>query len=641
MLICRSMPRTASLIRVLWGGVALGLLFYLALTLWLAYSGIFFPYQLDYGEGIVLWFTHELAVGHSIYKGLEGLPYASSNYPPLGFVLALPFRTVFGDTYIGGRWLNLAAALVSASFLYRIARVERGRRAAALGALFFLGSTFVYHWVPLFRVDLIGLSFTAAGIFFVWRWQTVVDDRRIRSRPSGGTTRTVLRWPYLAAAALLFLAAFYTKHSLVAAPAAALVATGTRDRRAAVGFGLSLGLIGGAVFLVLNQLSAGGFAFGLVTSNATVWLWSTFLATLNDFLWTYLVLIAFSLWALVIRVRKGQVGVLEIFAVAAPAALVSAGRVGAWENYYLEAVFVVCLFAGIAFVPLLNRMPAGPWWLPVLLLIQLALFWREHEPSIAVNLMQVTTRGNLDLAPLVRAQQGTIISEDMGLLVTNGKPVDYYTFQYSSLARSGQWDQHWELDNLRAGGFPLVILNQGTREDVDHFRDFTRDFLSALDLGYRLKLEDERYKAYIPMPLAHMTQVDLSGKLGLVGWSLEPSEAPQLGQTMILTCVWRAETQLAKRYTEFAHLEDAGGGVVAQDDHEPRVGTIPDIQLYPTTNWGAGEMVRDHFTLHIPADLKPGSYSLRVGWYDSVTQDPLSAQDGAASIELTKLQVSK
>lgn len=639
MLICGSMPRTASLVRVLWGGVALGLLFYLALTLWLALSGIFFPYQLDFGEGIVLWFTRELALGHSIYKGLEGLPYASSNYPPLGVALAVPFRTVFGDAFIGGRWLNLGAALISASFLFRIARVEGGRRPAAVSALFFLGSTFVYHWVPLFRVDLIGLAFTAAGIFFVWRWQTLADERGTRSRPSGGIAATGSGWWYLAAAAISFLAAFYTKHSLVAGPAAALVAVGTRDRRAAAGFGLGLGIVGGGVFLISNLLTDGGFAFGLITSNATVWLWSTFLSTLNDFLWTYLVLIAFALWALVIRARRGQVGVLEIYAVAALAALVSAGRVGAWENYYLEAVFVVCFFAGIASVPLLNRMSAGPWWLPVLLLIQLGLFWREHDPSIAVNLMEVTTRGNQDLAPLVRAQQGTVISEDMGLLVTNGKPVDYYTFQYSSLARSGQWDQHWELENLRAGGFPLVILNQGTREDVDHFRDFTRDFLSALDFGYGLKLEDARYKAYTPMPLAHMTQVDLSGRLALVGWSLDPSETLHAGQTLTLTCVWRAETQLTTRYTEFAHLEAAGGGVVAQDDHEPRVGTVPVVQPYPTTNWGAGEMVRDHFTLRIPADLKPGSYSLRVGWYNSVTQDAMTTQEGANSIELMILDV--
>src|SRR5436309_9198288 len=84
---------------VLWLGVALGLLYYLGLTLWLALSGIFFPYQLDYGEGIVLWFTHLLAHGAPMYRGLEGPPYATNNYPPLAMVLALPFYAIFGDSY--------------------------------------------------------------------------------------------------------------------------------------------------------------------------------------------------------------------------------------------------------------------------------------------------------------------------------------------------------------------------------------------------------------------------------------------------------------------------------------------------------------------------------------------------------------
>ena len=77
------------------------------------------------------------------------------------------------------------------------------------------------------------------------------------------------------------------------------------------------------------------------------------------------------------------------------------------------------------------------------------------------KVMELQRQGNQTVGPLVKDTSGTLISEDMGLLVTNGKPVEYYTFQYSSLARAGTWDQHWEMDNLRQGNFPLVILNKG------------------------------------------------------------------------------------------------------------------------------------------------------------------------------------
>ncbi|RIK29634.1 MAG: hypothetical protein DCC52_07175, partial [Chloroflexi bacterium] len=88
----------------------------------------------------------------------------------------------------------------------------------------------------------------------------------------------------------------------------------------------------------------------------------------------------------------------------------------------------------------------------------------------------------------------------MGLLATNDKPVIYYTFPYSTLARAGKWDQHWEIENLRAGKFAYVILRQGTAADVDHFGNFTRAFLSALHYGYAVESQDALYQVYAPAP---------------------------------------------------------------------------------------------------------------------------------------------
>jgi hypothetical protein len=77
-------------------------------------------------------------------------------------------------------------------------------------------------------------------------------------------------------------------------------------------------------------------------------------------------------------------------------------------------------------------------------------------------------------------------------------------------------------------------------------------------------------------------------------------------------------------YTAFAHLVDEGGLGWAGDDHQPRDG------LYPTSDWGAGEMVRDTFTLNVPADAPPGLYDVQVGWYDPRTDERLPVGDGSA-----------
>jgi len=89
---------------------------------------------------------------------------------------------------------------------------------------------------------------------------------------------------------------------------------------------------------------------------------------------------------------------------------------------------------------------------------------------------------------------------------------------------------------------------------------------------------------------------------------------------------------LKARYTSFAHLENAQGDVVAQDDHEPQRG------IYPTTRWAADELVRDTSTLRLPNSLAVGDYFLRVGWYDSTSQDRLGVKGGEDFVELQKLE---
>src|SRR5512142_2579063 len=137
----RNLPALVVLARILWSLVWLGLCIYLLLTLWLGLTGLVYPYQLDYGEGIVLWFARQIAHGQSIYKGLTGFPYASSNYPPVSMVLSAALMPVLGEGYAGGRLLNFASALVVAGLMYRIVRLRTHRRwIGVIAALLFAGS---------------------------------------------------------------------------------------------------------------------------------------------------------------------------------------------------------------------------------------------------------------------------------------------------------------------------------------------------------------------------------------------------------------------------------------------------------------------------------------------------------------------
>jgi hypothetical protein len=158
-----------------------------------------------------------------------------------------------------------------------------------------------------------------------------------------------------------------------------------------------------------------------------------------------------------------------------------------------------------------------------------------------------------------------------------------------------------------------------------------------LDRNYRHAGTVGKYELYEPDPLQHERRAEFGDQLALVGWSLQapthhsgPADQNgtlvprglEPGETLTLTVVWQAQQPLMTDYTAFAHLLDEAGHGWAGDDHQPHGG------LYPTTAWGAGEMVRDTFTLTIPSDAPPGLYHLQVGWYDPVTQRRLPVGEG-------------
>jgi len=61
--------------------------------------------------------------------------------------------------------------------------------------------------------------------------------------------------------------------------------------------------------------------------------------------------------------------------------------------------------------------------------------------------------------------------------------------------------------------------------------------------------------------------------------------------------------------------------VVAQSDSFPAAGERP------TTGWLPGEIISDHHTLTLLAEMSPGNYRLITGLYDPVTGERLSALD--------------
>jgi hypothetical protein len=328
-----------------------------------------------------------------------------------------------------------------------------------------------------------------------------------------------------------------------------------------------------------------------------------------------------------------RLSVLDFYFVIALATVALAGKVGAWENYFFEPLFVLCLFAGLA----IARLKSTAILVPVLLLVQAGLMW--HTPTAARELMADNSQAYEKLSPLIRAQTGMILSEDLGLLVLNGQEVPYYSFEYAQLARTGRWDQQWELAALRQQRFSLVVLERGTRENPDRYQRFTREVLSEVDRNYALVEEVARYRVYRPSSLQRERAVGFGDALALLGDSVErPDEvgsplAP--GQTITVTLLWQARQPVRDDYTVFVHLLDRSGKRWAQHDAQP-LGN-----LYPTSRWAEGEMVRDSHPLSLPTDLPPGRYFLRIGMYLPTSGERLPVSTGGDSLLLATLLVGQ
>ena len=111
-----------------------------------------------------------------------------------------------------------------------------------------------------------------------------------------------------------------------------------------------------------------------------------------------------------------------------------------------------------------------------------------------------------------------------------------------------------------------------------------------------------------PLRIDQPIKVSLGEQITL--WAYELDCTAQAGEAASVTLYWKAEQKVDTAYKVFVHLYDGQGGILAQSDGQPGLGTRP------TTTWERGEFVADRHFITIPPDAELGSYELGVGLYD-------------------------
>ena len=87
------------------------------------------------------------------------------------------------------------------------------------------------------------------------------------------------------------------------------------------------------------------------------------------------------------------------------------------------------------------------------------------------------------------------------------------------------------------------------------------------------------------------------------------------GATITTTLLWHALGRQNRDWWIFVHVVDAQGHILAEANGEPRQAA------FRMSLWSEGDWIEDQHKLVLPTNLPPGSYRLRVGLWDVVTQE--------------------
>ncbi|MEM7262844.1 MAG: glycosyltransferase family 39 protein [Planctomycetota bacterium] len=221
-----------------------------------------FPYELRYGEGVVLDQSRRVFEDPGLYPPFDEPPYLIGNYPPVypAVCSLLPTPTPF----FGGRLLSIVSCLAVAGWIFLLARRYGGDTGGLIAGGLYLVLPEVHDFGVLMRIDSFGLALGLAGFYCT-------------TRESSG--RAEMAWRIGGAVAFFF--SVYTRHSMLVLP---LIAYGTVLGRATAGgtnavarallWPLALLVVGASAFLIANVVYNGAPYEHLIFMNRLPYSWS-------------------------------------------------------------------------------------------------------------------------------------------------------------------------------------------------------------------------------------------------------------------------------------------------------------------------------------------------------------------------------
>ena len=443
---------------------------------------LWYPYGLDYGEGVVLDGVRATLEGRTLYPPLDESFYAVSIYMPLYVWVCAAVAWLTAPTFLVGRSVSLVLTLVCGGLIYALARREGASRPwSAVGAGLFLTSIPVVAWGAYMRVDMMGLAFSLGGLLAL----------------SAGASPL---W-----AGLLFSLAILSKQSMLAALFGASLFLAARRRWRDLGLLLlATSLPVAAVCAWQMVATEGWFLFHTVKANGVRYSVSWASRYLGEGLVPHTALAVLALagwWAAGCPGSPRRPSLLTGYLIGACGAALMVGKVGAVVNYFLDYVAALSILAAIGISRVVGegepRSLYREAFVAAALLIHLGAVTRMPDIAEYVETLPAMRR----VTSLLAESRGPVLSDDPSVVAGAGQRLVLEPFQATQMDLSGIWSAGPLVARLRQGDFPLIVLRFDPWNLEDRLPDGTwasgrwsDAMAAAVRHAYRV---DERWKGFL------------------------------------------------------------------------------------------------------------------------------------------------
>lgn len=377
------------------------------------------PYQLDAVEGDNLYSSSLALQGRPLYTNPDRIPSVFSPYGPVSYYLMSLALRISGVQYEGLRVLVLGFALATAALIAIYLADYSG--SWLLGVSFgmvWLSNLHVSSWFYLARVDLIGIGFSVGGLVLFG----------LRSK----------KWYY---SVPFFVAAWFTKITLIAAPVACLIDLLYQRRyRAAAYYAVSGTALGLCALWAVERYLGGAYLFEMFFGHRTPYELTRFLHFVGSAALHALPFVVLSVIYALVCLRTRRFSLALAYLLICSFTVFSSTSAGADTNHALEWITAAYLCAGEAYASLFagNRFALGRLLFAVIvaaILIAEARTVGFHEARMESDLQ--IGPGCSQAYSYVREHGRNILSADPGAVAIAGKQalvLDLNSYRFHGLS---------------------------------------------------------------------------------------------------------------------------------------------------------------------------------------------------------------